>query len=393
MSELYLSRIQTIKTFKRIKMIWYSLLIPIFITVLSFFLLKSYNFWWELLIPTGVTFLFILISYFVIESTSMSDIEYNGYQITESRYYEYWESYVSQTCSRTVSCGKDCTKTEYYDCSYCDRNSPYWTSVDNFGREYRISEEKYKHLKKLWANENFVDLDRTIHNTFSCGQDGDMYKTIWDGNPFHSENSVKEISFKNKLKVSHSAFNFPEITKEDADSIGLYHYPKFYDYYKQPSILSKEVYVKDSIETLFQYLNGNMGYPYKVKVFTLLFRNKPQSIALSQEQYWEGGNRNEIVVCIGLDKLGNIEWVKPFSWSDNKRLVVEIREEISELKRLNWLEIYNIYEKSIKQYWKWKSFEDFNYLKFEPTKNQLIFVYIGALIISCIGVFITIKIE
>jgi hypothetical protein len=199
---------------------------------------------------------------------------------------------------------------------------------------------------------------------------------------------------ENKIKVSHSAFKFPDISKEQADSLGLYHYPEFYDFYKQRAILSKGFYVKDSFHVLFEYLNGSMGFPNKVKVFTLIFDgSKGQDIAIKQEQYWEGGNQNEIVICIGVDKKGNIDWVKPFSWCDNKRLIVELRENISELEHLDWNNMYSIYRDAISQYYHWKSFEDFNYLKFEPTAGQLWFVYIGALIVSLIGVYITIRIE
>jgi hypothetical protein len=375
-------------------MIWYALLIPVFFTILSYFIIKSYDFWWEFLIPTGITFLFIIISYFVIEKISMYDIEYNGYQITEARYYEYWETYKHRTCYRTVSCGKNCTRSVPYDCSYCDRNSAYWVSVDNFGSEYRISESKYNDLKKRWGNENFVELNRRITKWGFCGKDGDMYKVKWNGNIYDSENSVKTHSFENKIKVSHSAFKFPDISKEQADSLGLYHYPEFYDFYKQRAILAKNFYVKDSFHVLFEYLNGSMGFPHKVKVFTLIFDgSKGQDIAIKQEQYWEGGNQNEIVICIGVDKKGNIDWVKPFSWCDNKRLIVELRENISELKYLEWNSMYSIYIDAISKYYHWKSFEDFNYLKFEPTAGQLWFVYIGALIVSLIGVYITMRIE
>jgi hypothetical protein len=44
--------------------------------------------------------------------------------------------------------------------------------------------------------------------------------------------------------------------------------------------------------------------------------------------------------------------------------------------------MYNIYKKNIMKFWKYKSFKDFNYLSFEPTTGQLIFVYVLTTIIS-----------
>ena len=127
---------------------------------------------------------------------------------------------------------------------------------------------------------------------------------------------------------------------------------------------------------MFEYLNGNLGPKHKVRVFTLLFKNKPIDIAFKQEAYWDGGNQNELLVCIGLNVTLGIEWVKPFSWCDNKRIVVDTREDVAELKTFKHQEIYHIYEENISKYFKFKSFEDFNYLTFEPTVGQLLFVYI-----------------
>lgn len=372
-------------------MIWYALLIPIVLSIISYVIWNKFFIWWELLIPIGASFLAILISYYSLKYVSMKDIEYNGYTIVEARYYEPWETWVEQTCTRTYACGTDskgniryCIET--YDCSYCDYNSAYWIAIDNFGHHFSISESKYKSLITKWSTiPKFNELNRSINYNFTCGKDGDMYSIKWNNKIETSECSVLEVSFENIVKVSHSAFQYPQITNEQADSLKLFHYPKQYDYYKQNAILGLNQFNipnKEYIQTKFEYLNGNMGPKNKVKLFVLLFKNKPIDIAFKQEAYWDGGNQNELVVCIGLNDKLKIDWVKPFSWCDNKRIIVDTREDISKLRTFKPDSIYSICESNINKYFHYKSFKDFNYLTFEPTIGQLLFVYILTIIIS-----------
>jgi hypothetical protein len=324
----------------------------------------------------------------------MKDTEYNGYLVNEARYYEYWETWVPKTCSYTVthSCGKNCsyTTTHYYDCSYCDYNSAKWYVTDTEGHKYNISQSKYHTLIKQWsATPKFYELNRDIEYHGSCGKDGNMYTIRWDKKIETSESAVIEVPFENPVKTSHSAFQYPNISDENAVKLGLYKYPKIYDIYKQHAILAPFI-INSNIQKKFEYINGNFGKKYKIKTFILLFNNKPIDIAFKQEAYWDGGNQNEIVICIGYNK-DRIDWVKPFTWCDNKRVVIEAREEIAELGTLKWDNIYDILENVIIKYYHYKSFKDFNYLTFEPTFGQIIFVYLGTLIVSLIAIWICIK--
>jgi hypothetical protein len=372
-------------------MIWYALLIPILISVLGWFLFKSKIVWWEVLIPVGASALFILISYFTMKSTTLEDVEYNGYIITEARYYEPYITWVDKTCSRSVPCGTDSkgnTKycTQYYDCSYCEENGPRWTMLDSGGNEIGITEGKYLALVKKWsATKAFVELNRDIDYHGGCGQDGDMYRIVWDQHIFTSETTTYEKSFTNILKSNHSAFNYPNIEKDKARTSGLYEYPQFGEYNYQPCVLGIKDFnskVKNRITKSLEYLNGAYGSKYKVKVFTLFYKNRDIDTAFQQEAYWDGGNQNEIVVCIGLNNLGNIEWIKPFSWCDDKQVLVNIREDLMEATVKDEKAFYKAYMDAIKTHWHYKSFEDFNYLSFEPTTGQLLFVYIMTFIIS-----------
>lgn len=370
-------------------MIWYALIIPILAAVIGWVLFKNKIVWWEILIPVAGSALFILISYYTMKSVTLDDVEYNGFIVTEARYYEAWETWKKKTCSHTYYTGSGKNRTShtvYYDCSYCDYNSEYYVMVDSDGNQISISEEKYKSLMKLWkAKPEFVELNRDINYHGSCGKDGDMYKIVWNGDINTSITTTHTKSFTNILKCNHSAFNYPNIEKDKARTSGLYEYPEVGQYNYQPSVIGiQDLNSKNraKIVKTLDYINGAYGRKYKVKVFTLFYKNRDIDTAFQQEAYWDGGNQNEIVVCIGLDNLGNIEWVKPFSWCDNKRVLVDIREDLMEAPVKDEKAFYKAYMNAISTHWHYKSFKDFNYLSFEPTSGQLWFVYIMTLLIS-----------
>lgn len=383
-------------------MIWYALVVPIIVVLIAWALFKNRIVWWEILLPVAISFVAILISYYSMKSVSLRDVEYNGYLVTEARYYEPYETWVKETCSEQYACGTYTTGsgntktthtqycTRYYDCSYCDDYSARYTILDTKGSETRISKKEYNELIKQWsAVPKFLDLKRSIDFHFGCGKDGDMYFIKWDKDPLTSENTTYEVGFTNVLKTNHSAFNYPDVDEDDAIAAGLYEYPEVVNRRYQPSVLGLDSITYEDKSNLLKrldYLNGAFGKKYKVKVFTLFFKNKDIQTSFLQEAYWDGGNQNEIVVCIGVDDKGEFEWVRPFSWCDNKRVVIDIRDDLMGSDDKSSEFIYETYLNAIDKNWHYKSFEDFNYLTFQPSGKQLAFVYILTLVISVIFV-------
>lgn len=348
-----------------------ALIVPILAAVYMLIWHKHAVVWWELALPIVGGLFFIWIFKLGVEKGVSSDTDYRGSFITEAHYYEYWETYVHRTCTRKSG------KTTYtYDCSYCDHNQPYWEVVDNYGNEWRVTEEYYNKLKKRWnATPQFVELNRTVrHSMTGCGQDGDMYKIVWDNQVMTAEPAVTLHDYDNKVQVSHSAFKMPYVSPEDATKYGLYNYPERYDQYKQQAILGIDSLYKEPkearyIKHCYQYFNAYYGIKNHVKVFVLLFFNKPQTIAYKQQAYWDGGNDNEVVVCVGVDpKTRKMDWVKSFGWCDNKRVHIEIRENMMETVYFQYMKTYTIIGDAVQKYFKPKNFMDFDYLEVDlPT--------------------------
>lgn len=157
--------------------------------------------------------------------------------------------------------------------------------------------------------------------------------------------------------------------------------------------MSRDFYFHDSTHRKFEWFSGYYGPRNKIKLWTLIFKNKPIDIAFTQEQYWQNGNQNEVVVCIGVDEKLKFQWVKVFSWCDNKRICVDTREDLMNLGVLNANGMIDIYTKNVKKYYHYKSFKDFNYLTFEPTTKQVATVYLLSFFISLILIIIFIKVD
>lgn len=124
-----------------------ALLIPVISAIVMLKFFKAHLVWWEILLPTAVCFIFIIIFKFSVEKISCSDTEYWGSHMVSASYVEYYETWVEKECSYETCTGegKDRTcVTHYYDCSYCDHNSPYWYCTDISRRNLQSSYTCYQ---------------------------------------------------------------------------------------------------------------------------------------------------------------------------------------------------------------------------------------------------------
>jgi len=358
-------------------LIFTSLLVPILISIILWVFFKHKTLWWEFLIPFGVALLIGIISKFTVEWLRTSDTEYWSGYIVKAEYYEPWNEYVHRTCTRTVSCGKNCTRTISYDCSYVQYHSEYWAMTDNNGIEFRISKSKYKHLVKRFGNESFINLNRNYHT-----QDGDKYITKWNNNDNDIVCVVTEHSYENRVQASDDIFNFPDIDTNDIKKYGLYDYPEVIDN-SQVNLLG-EINNWNIYNRKLEVLNAKLGKKKEVKVFILLFKNKDKESAFKQEAYWKGGNDNEFIICIGTDNENNVTWAHPISWTESMITKVNIRTYIEESinKTLNLSDVIDKLYIEIDTNYKRKNFDDFSYIEIEPTTGQLIWTFVIVLIVN-----------
>ena len=195
---------------------------------------------------------------------------------------------------------------------------------------------------------------------------------------------VWKNSYQNKILASHSIFKFEDIDDEDADSLGLFRYPDINDH-DQAVILGFRA-GKD-VHKQYKYINSIYGSRKQLRMYVLVFRDKPLEISEKQKSYWQGGNKNEFVLCLGYNtKKGTIDWCNPFSWCDKPELEVATKRYFREHPRMDLSQYPSWLHKNI-NLWKRKQFSDFDYIKNELTKGQSIALLI---IILVLDIFVSI---
>ena len=359
-----------------------SFAIPFVISLVLLLFFRNKTKWWEYLVLFIPSILIGILINFIMIRTNIHSKEYLGYYVTHVQYYERWNEYIHQTCTRTTTDANGNIHTETYDCSYVKNHPEHWVIVDNGKYEYEISKATYNNIATQWGtSREFIDMKRRYHSI-----DGDAYRYVWNNKIEDSYTTTRVGSYKNKIQATNSIFNFEKITKKDAEKYGLYlDYPKlesvitkgnwFGENEYQPTLIGFKTQ-PDSIKQ-WDFVNGFNGKTYQFRGYLIAYYNKPYDISLKQRSYWIGGNKNEFIICVGLDSLTNkIEWVNTFSWTDDVSLAHMVENYLLQKGTLYLGELSNNLMEWIPLYWKRKNFKDFDYLKPTISEKQLLWLSI-----------------
>lgn len=421
--------------------LYLALIVPLILTTIFYFIKKHEFTWWEFFIPIGSVLIAIFISKIIIETSTTRFTEYWGSTVVsvyEQEPYNYW---VSKTCSREVACGTDSDGntiycTEYYDCSYQEDVSPKWWAITDINQNISINERLYEELvqqfnarpQTIKTHRNHSSRSRAVGSRGTkfegkaVGRESYTFQANWDRREETRKPYTSKESYVNKIKASDlTIFNIDVVSQQEADSLGLFEYPDFINGFEYPTILGIDV-SKDMHDN-FRKLNAKYGVSNQLRLWVLVFKDKPLSHAIKQENYWVKGNKNELVLCIGLGDDNRIEWSHTFSWALSTSLTAEIKYDVMELymyrdtvqeiklppmlgmiddviqnaigDRTNIVKdppypvLNNTTLNELHRYlydnlhrFERRSFEEFSYLKVMPSKKAIIIVYIIAFIVS-----------
>lgn len=353
-------------------MIWFCLVVPFIFAFFTWFLFSHRILWWEIVIPIIANLLLVLIAYELAVYSVVGDTEYWTGWVTKSEYYEPWTEEYTETEEYTDSKGKTHTRTvtkhRYHAADYYIK--------DSTGGEYYSNSTQYHSLVRKFGNEKFEDIWRM--NQVSIG-DGNKYYTVYPNDRAKMVVCTSAHSYTNKIQGSKAVFHF----EKPADTTGLYDYPPV-DHMHTPSILGVPIGDPANIELCKR--NAELGGRKQVRMWILLFHEQPVDAALRQEQYWTGGNKNEIVACIGVVD-GKPKWAYVFAWGDNEQLKVDIRDFITEQPELNLKQVVKYMSNEVESRWNRKSFSDFKYIAVEPPFYAVITTFILSVLLN-VGFFV-----
>lgn len=354
-------------------MIYLSLFIP-------FILLLILIVWKQKFHPLMIGFSFLIPFPIIFDSCSEHSLtrqnEILGGNVLSASYYEPWDEYIHQTCTRQVNCRTDkngltTCDTETYDCSYVENHSEYWELETTFG-DMSCTSGEYNYLKKKFNNSKFVDMNRDFHS-----YDGDKYTSIWNGDSISFEPYFMNHEYENRIQASKSIFNY-----ENADTVKYKLIPRIVaNSGDVHSFISNSINVSKGNSTL-NYYNAVFGKSKQLRMIAIVFKNQPLQISIEQEKYWKGGNKNEFVTTIGIDNDSNIVWVRNFSWTMKKELIGTVRDEIYNMKKFDDLKIANYLGKTIPKKWTRREFKEFKYLSIETPSSIIIWNYVLVIILS-----------
>lgn len=334
--------------------IWVAMIIPFATAICLYYWFNHKTVWWEFLIPLIASICLIGISKKMIEVGQTRDIEYWGGWVVRAEYYEEWDEEVEYIETQTDSDGNVTyvTKTEI------EYHSPEWLIKDSNGITIWINQPTFENLCEKFGNRRFIDLHRSYYS-----EDGDLWVTTWK----NTDNTLTPVTtshlYENKVAVSDSVFNFPEV---DPKTYNLYDYPRIYDFFKCKSILGPGDQTLALAEKKLSYWNAKLGAKRQVRIMILIFKNKPIQAGIDQQSYWKGGNKNEFVICVGTDNSNKITWCYPFSWTEEEILKTNVKQCINDMETLNLENIVDTVAPQIDKHWVRKEFADFDYLTIEP---------------------------
>ena len=365
-------------------MIYVTLIIPVIYIALSQLLWRHKISAIEILAPFIPSLIIIPLA-ITISYGNIIDTERLGDICVKVEYYEDWNEYIHQICTRTVSCGKDCTTVETYDCSYVAYYPPKYIAYGKYGSRINITKNQYLGAKRIFGNSTFVDMRRPYHTN-----DGDMYKSVWNGKNETFIPLFQNNNYTNKVLVNKGLFDFEEITEEEKKK--LYKWPHKHNPLNDPAILGSHP-TKPQADKKLQRFNAENGPTRQMRTWILLFKGESPDIAFRQRDYWDGVNKNEFVICIGLDENNDVAWNNNFYWSPdgyagNHELSISIRDFLTENPKLDLSNLVDFLDNK-KYLWKRKKFAEFDYLSVPVSSTLLLVTFIFTIICGGIVTYIT----
>ena len=360
-------------------------LLPFIVALIVLIYFRKRAVWWEYLILIIPSVFFTFLTKVTMIKCNTADTEYYGGYVVKVRHYDEWDEWIERTCTRQVPVGTDkdgntIYKEEEYDCSYRQYHPEYWVYCTNLsGHEIPLNKELFDYIKNRFRTSMvFVDMHRHYYRV-----DGDAQDYFWGGSRETIYTVTEEHTYENRVKASKSIFNFDDISKKEAKQLNLYEYPGIANLDQNP-VLARNLFIRAEEIDAIKYINGYYGKQKQFRTFVLIF-NPSDGIekAYQQQSYWEGGNKNELILCFGLNSDRTVNWCYFFSWEDDRKMAINMMNLYRNNEQLDMVNLSNQIIDNLKN-WKRKEFSDFKYIKVELTKTQYIVWFILTILVNVV---------
>lgn len=317
-------------------MIYFGLIIPVIVIGIMILNKRRYE-WYEYAIPAITTIVLVFGGNSILIHSMSRDVEYWSGWVVDANYVEAWTE--AQTVTVPDADGKG-THTE----TVTIYHPPEWFVHDSNGLQVSIASSEYARLKSIFGKEKY-------QFRFSGGN---IHTVHWNGDYNTMQVSTTCHYYKNKIIASDNIINrFQKVSKEDIKFYRLWDYCGAY-------VLGGN----QEWDDLLAKQNALIARQKEIKIWVLFYHNLPSKAGELQEDYWQGGNKNDLCICIGLNKDGLIDWSRVFSWCDNEEFKCKVRNLVLDQKgsNIDFNKFTNELIPLINNEWQRKHFKDFEYL-------------------------------
>lgn len=349
--------------------VWFALLIPVLAVIYLNYKHSQRLIWWEFFIPIIAVLFTIILAKASFETVLTNDTEWWTGYVVKAQYYEDWDEYISQTCSTTDSEGRTTT----YDCSYVLYHPAEYYIIDNNDITISIDQHEWNSLSAKFNNATFIDMHRWYY-----WNDGDLYESYYDNNDKHLTVVTTQHSYENRVANSASIFNYPSI---NYNNVKVFNYPNNSEL-ETPSVLCNVPL------STFAYLNHDLckmnallGKSKKIRTWLLIWGNENNTLqdGLNQEAYWKNGNKNELVICVGIND-NKVTWCHVFGWPKEEEVKIVTRNLF--LEKLLTSNIINDLSSVISDHWQYRGFKEFSYIRVEPPIWFVFMLYLFSILVT-----------
>jgi len=336
------------------------------LAILAFFYAKSSR-WKVFFIGAAFATLFSVGTFFLSYFCGTKHAYYKEvfhYKVVSIRHENKWTTQESRTYQEKVGEDEDGnditeTKTEYYT----DTHGPFWYMRIEDGRESSVPESTYEEWKSVWNNERQTGMHNGSSASGDRSIDGPIFDCDWPGS-FETIFPYEEIrNYLNKVRASSYT-----VMKYKTDDKALK------DKYKRPV---DEGNINPFVSYCYFSLNGNetmklrrlcseIGPKYEIHPLFIFLDSSQSSIATVNDIVgaWEGPNKNELAVFVGVNDKSIAEWVKVESWMDNTTLH-GMMESYLIGKKIDGEILFKSLKELVPENWVRKRFRDFDYISLE----------------------------
>lgn len=323
---------------------------PFIAAAAAYFTGANAEYWWAyLLIATAVSG----IMHLLYRQLSMTKEYLSGY-VTKAIHINAWIERVVTVETRQVN-GRTVHTQRV---SYVNHPDRYMWEL-NTGHEVEVGLQSFRDMISLWSNP--VEFYPVAHINCVSGGNGEICH--WNGDEWKTPTVTYTHRYRNPVRYSNSIFHDNYISKKDARKLDLIDYPEIKGHEQEVILCQPGLDIDPELlpQNYIQHINAFCGHENQIHVFILLFSaSEGIDISFKQRSYWKGLNKNELVICLGMDGT-DIKWCQPLSWMDEPTMAVWIQSWFLEHDSLNIPEFYNALRENIGQ-WHRKQFSDFKYL-------------------------------